>query len=192
MKILVLYDEKSEHFEGLNLPKKIQELLKTAGHEVDMAQVCGKNIRPCTGCFACWVKTPGLCVLPDDGVNDLNRRYVNSEIIVTISEAFYGCWSADLKKYLDRSIPNVMPYLVSFNGETHHPRRYKYMPMVWALGYGKDLKDSEKQTFMKLVERNCLNTHSKHLALTACNASEACDAFSKMASFFVTNKEASV
>ena len=35
------------------------------------------TIRPCTGCFGCWIKTPGRCVLPDP-YRDMGAYLANS------------------------------------------------------------------------------------------------------------------
>jgi multimeric flavodoxin WrbA len=84
---------------------------------------------------------------------------------VLISEITYGGFSADIKAFLDRSIQNILPYFVNYKGEIHHPMRYKRFPIWIAIGYG-DVSNSEKQTFIKLAERNALNLRpAKYLAV---------------------------
>ena len=43
------------------------QALHAAGWSVESLRLADMNIRPCVGCFACWVKTPGECCQADDG-----------------------------------------------------------------------------------------------------------------------------
>ena len=57
----------------------------------------------CIGCFGCWIKTPGRCVLAD-GWKNLPIRLAKARHVVIISRLTYGGYSPSVKKTLDRSI----------------------------------------------------------------------------------------
>ncbi len=77
------------------------------------------NIRHCIGCFGCWVKTPGKCVLKD-GYNNLGELLAKCRELVVISRCVYGSYSPFVRNVLDRSISFLLPYFVTKNDETHH------------------------------------------------------------------------
>ena len=64
------------------------------------------TIRHCVGCFGCWIKTPGKCVLKD-GYDNLGELLSKSEKLTIISRCFYGCYSPFVKNVLDSSISYI-------------------------------------------------------------------------------------
>ncbi len=160
MQALLLYDEGAVDFCGESIAKDVEKTLHDRGFEVVSHVLKKADMRPCVGCFGCWLKTPGYCVFTDDINNDLNRIFINSHTVVFISEIMYGGYSAHIKRYLDRIIPLVLPDFEKINGETHHKKRYDRYPNYLTIGYGTNVTVGEKKTFQKLLERNNLNFHS--------------------------------
>lgn len=161
MNILLLYDRKSDGLQG-----PLQSVLRDAEHEVQAVMLNREELHPCLGCFGCWFKTPGICVITDDGANAIARMEMNADAVVLLSEITYGGFSPDSKAFLDRSIQNILPYFKIYEGEMHHAMRYERFPSWIAIGYG-DASEAERQTFIRLAERNAYNMRPlRHLALT--------------------------
>ncbi len=79
MKILLINGSpKGDRSNTLKLSKAflegILEIHKDA--EIRQLNLSGKKIAPCRGCFACWNKTPGKCVMTDDMQGGHRRRAV--------------------------------------------------------------------------------------------------------------------
>ncbi|MDR1701955.1 MAG: NAD(P)H-dependent oxidoreductase [Sporomusaceae bacterium] len=147
----------------------LQNLLAKAGHQVDSLTLNREELKPCTGCFNCWLKTPGRCVITNDAANNISAQVVCADAVVLLSEITYGSCSADTKAWLDRVIPNALPYMEMYQGELHHKKRYKRLPLWIMAGYGQ-ASGSEKSIFVKFVERNMLNLQQKkYLALVVEN-----------------------
>ena len=66
------------------------------------------DIKQCVGCFGCWVKTPGKCVICDGYENNSADMGRCDEYII-VSKCCYGSFSPNIKKLLDRSIGYVHP-----------------------------------------------------------------------------------
>ncbi len=118
---------------------------------------CGR--KHCVGCFGCWVKTPGECVIKDD----ISRNAVDMakcERLVIISRCVYGSYSPEVKRVLDRSIGYLHPYMVKSKGEMHHKKRYDHSFELYVRFYG-DITDSERQTALQLVEANSDNWYAE-------------------------------
>lgn len=67
MNILILCDRKST--ENNNLMSELQKFLTELNHDVSTIVLNRNDLLPCTGCFGCWVKTPGQCVITNDNAN---------------------------------------------------------------------------------------------------------------------------
>lgn len=82
------------------------------------------SIKNCVGCFGCWIKTPGKCVIKD-GYENLGEIFSRADNIIVVSECFYGGYSPFVKNILDRSISYLLPFFKIWNNEMHHQKRYK-------------------------------------------------------------------
>ncbi|MFC2108839.1 flavodoxin family protein [Candidatus Bipolaricaulota bacterium] len=123
------------------------------------------DIAPCIGCFGCWIKTPGECVIDDAG-REVTRNIVGSDLVVYLTPIQFGGYSYELKKALDRSIPILSPLYRKVKGEVHHKKRYKLYPNVAALGWSKRHVDHEDDIFENLVRRNAINMHAPKTAVS--------------------------
>ena len=118
------------------------------------------NIKPCVGCFGCWVKEPGQCVIKD-GYEHMGELIHKADEVVIMSKYTYGGFSSFVKNVLDRSIGYVLPYFEIFEGEMHHKKRYPEEKNITFVFRGIDLSDADKQKAKRYVEAVCRNLHSK-------------------------------
>jgi hypothetical protein len=80
-------------------------------------------VAPCKGCFECWVKTPGICVIGDRG-RYLSLRIASVTELIFVSESCYGGLSPSIKAVIDRIIPMLLPFFELVDGRMRHLRRY--------------------------------------------------------------------
>lgn len=119
-----------------------------------------KPINHCVGCFGCWIKTPGVCVIKDS-YQDTAIQVGKCTELILISRCVYGGQSSFVKKALDRSIGYMLPFFKMVNGEMHHKSRYKHQLVYKVLFYGDDILKEEKETATKLVKAQAINLHAK-------------------------------
>lgn len=130
--------------------------LQQAGYTVESIMLREKKIAPCTGCFGCWLASPGICVINDFG-RELAREIINSDMVVFLTPVTFGGYSSESKKVMDRMIPLLLPFFEVVKGEVHHKKRYKEYPRIVVLGAMAE-KDSEmEEIFDALLKRNALN-----------------------------------
>lgn len=114
------------------------------------------EIHNCIGCFGCWIKTPGRCVIHDGYENTGMELSKCSELII-ITRCCYGSVSPFVKMVQDRAISYIHPDFVIRKGEMHHKRRYRNKILMSAHFYGDDITETEKETARKLICANADN-----------------------------------
>jgi len=119
------------------------------------------EIAPCRGCFGCWVYSPGVCVIDDAG-RDVARRAAQSDLLVFLTPVTFGAYSSELKKAIDRLIPNILPFFRRVRGEVHHVKRYARPARLLAIGVSASgsVDPDEEELFEKVVSRNAINFHA--------------------------------
>ena len=160
MKALVLNGSKDEESIVNTVSDYLTDFLRINGHEVDVIALRDENIAGCLGCFGCWLKTPGECIINDDG-RDLARKVIQSDTIFLLSPVSFGMYSPVLKRALDRfPCPLLLPFFTSVNGEIHHAKRYDKYPALVAVGVLPNPDQESESTFKTLVEKNGVNLHT--------------------------------
>jgi multimeric flavodoxin WrbA len=100
-----------------------------AGAETETVLLAKKEIHPCQGCWACWIKTPGHCVQKDDMAELLNKIW-QSDLLIFASPLYVDCVSAQLKTFMDRMLPGMLPHFVKINDVWRHPLRFGTPPKI--------------------------------------------------------------
>ena len=134
------------------------EYLK-AGWGVRTIAVSEMDIAPCRGCFQCWVRTPGICVIDDAG-RAVAEAWMQSDAVVLLTPVTFGGYSAALKKAIDRVIPILSPFFMKIRGEVHHKPRYDKYPALVGLGVLSRRDDESAALFSRIIERHATNAHS--------------------------------
>lgn len=114
------------------------------------------EVHPCIGCFGCWVRTPGKCVIRD-GYEGTGIEMGKCSELIFISKCCYGGLSPFIKTVQDRAISYIHPDFVLRKGEMHHKRRYQNIISLSAYFYGENITEQEKETARNILEANADN-----------------------------------
>ena len=106
-----------------NTFKITQAFLDGAGYTADVIDVYKLNIKPCVGCFACWKKTPGKCVISDD-MSAVLEKIISADIIAWSFPLYYFSIPGGLKNVIDRQLPMNLPFMVAGAESGGHPSHY--------------------------------------------------------------------
>ena len=108
MQILVLNG--SPRPEG-NIKKMIdafKEGARSKGHQIDVVDVCRKQIGGCMACEHCHTKGKGICVQKDD-MQEVYELLNQAEMLVLASPIYYHGISGQLKCTIDRFYAAAYP-----------------------------------------------------------------------------------
>ena len=131
---------------NLSLPREAQ---------AEFIDLSALKISTCAGCFGCWTKTPGRCVIRDDAVK-VYPLIAAADKVVYISRIMYGSYDSVMKTMLERAIPIQQAFIRLAEGETHHVQRAVAAKDAVVIGWGA-AGDDEKNIFRTLVSRNARN-----------------------------------
>ncbi len=127
---------------------------------LNIIRVEENSINACIGCWSCWLKTPGLCVLKDDMV-DYYHDYVTSDTVVLLFDTAQGFINHKIKAFIDRTIPHYHPYIELVDGECHHVARYKKYPTLVFHFDSNGLSTQEEQVIEDYLYRMAYHFKSK-------------------------------
>ena len=112
MRILVLNGSPKKKSDTFRLTDAFLKGLNRGGeHEVHIVNVIDKKIAPCHGCFSCWQREDGHCVIPDDQ-NAILDVYRDADLIIWSFPLYCYGMPSHLKAVLDRTIPLVKMKMV--------------------------------------------------------------------------------
>jgi multimeric flavodoxin WrbA len=98
--------------------------MQEAGAEVEVVNLREKKVKNCIGCFTCWTKTPGKCLHKDDMTKELFSKWLNSELVVYATPLYHYTVNAEMKAFIERTLPASEPFFEQRDGRTVHPSRH--------------------------------------------------------------------
>ncbi len=142
MKILVLNGSpKAGKSNTLNITKAFVSGFPE-GTETEYVDLYRLDIKPCIGCFSCWSKTGGQCVITDDMVG-IYEKIKQADIIIESFPLYFFGMPSQLKCMTDRCLPFMLPYMgniaqgegVSFHELRDEKMHEKRLVVITTCGY---------------------------------------------------------
>jgi hypothetical protein len=131
---LVILDKDSKTKLSEDLKGKVVRTLEEKGHQVEVVELGKNDVSPCLGCLLCLTKHPGECVTKDS-VNEIKKNVKKYSATFYLTPVWFGHFSS--------TIANVMA-----KGTGSHNWQV-------IIGFGEDIDDEEKSTFIDLTAKHC-------------------------------------
>lgn len=133
MNTLLVIDKDSQTDLAMDLKAKIRIALESKGHQIKLIELGRDEASPCLGCLLCLTRHPGECVNRDI-VNEIKKNIQKYSLTIFVTPVLFGHFSSTIKNVMDRS------------GGSHN----------WQIiiGFGNDIDDDEKSTFIDLIAKH--------------------------------------
>lgn len=157
---------------------RLGPMLESRGHGVEIVRLRDMELGYCIGCWACWCKTPGECIIPDDS-RRICRSYINADLVVFASPVTMGFVTSIMKKAVDKLIPLIHPYFEIVGKEMRHSARYdRYPALGLLLERDERTDDADVRITSTIIGRTALHlrTTLRFTVTTDVPVEEAADA----------------
>ena len=132
-----------------------------AGAEVENIFLAKKEIKPCRGCFSCWLKTPGRCVTKDD-MTELIEKIKDSDVVVFATPLYVDNVTGIMKNFMDRIIATGDPHIEKDeNGESVHVTKSEKRPKLVVISNCGFPEQSHFQVLALLFKRIARNIRTE-------------------------------
>jgi len=133
-----------------------------AGAETEVIYLAHKKIHPCTGCYTCWLRTPGQCAIRDD-MAELLPKVRDCDLVVFATPVYVDNVTGIMKNFMDRLIPDADPYFAKdSNGECRHKINGKTPKMMVISNCG--FPEQSHFQVLKLLFRRIVRNMNTELA----------------------------
>lgn len=157
MRALIISDQDFQTAQYEDIHTQLCAYLAQKEFDVEGISIGRGEIAHCTGCFGCWVKTPGECVMRD-GIVRINRVSMGSDAVFYLSPVIFGQFSANIADVINRWLPNMLPFfMLRPDGSTMHPPRYESYPAQVMIGYGDAVSAEDAQLFADITKKHRSN-----------------------------------
>lgn len=157
MRALIISDKDFKSVRYGDIRSQLTGYFTGKGFETEEVSIGRGELAHCTGCFGCWIKTPGECVMKDR-IAEINRASMQSDAVIYLSPVVFGQFSANMKDVLDRWLPNMLPFFITRpDGSTMHPRRYDSYPAQVIIGFGEDIDEEDTKLFEDITSKHRSN-----------------------------------
>lgn len=96
--------------------------LESAGSEIDTININKSDIKPCRGCWHCWLLGTGECVVKDD-TEMIYEKLQEADLVVYAFPLYADGVPGILKNLIERGTKTMHPYMIEGLRKIRHPRR---------------------------------------------------------------------
>ncbi|PKO01041.1 MAG: hypothetical protein CVU42_00940 [Chloroflexi bacterium HGW-Chloroflexi-4] len=141
--------------------QQTQELIEEKGHQVTQIMLRDLPLKYCTGCWGCWVKTPGKCDA-DYASHEMDEAVINADFVLWAAPMKMGYPSELLKMAMDKHLPLIHPYMEVVQYEAHHLKRYALYPRLGLVVEKEaDTDEIDLKLTTQMFQRTALNFKSR-------------------------------
>ena len=130
MNTIFILDKDAETGLSEDLKERVLRMLKEKAHRIEVVELRRNDVTPCFGCLLCLTKHVGICVTKDKIVEIRNHsnRY---DMTIFLTPVVFGHFGSTIKCAIDRGCG--------------------CQNLQVMIGYGDDIDDEERSTFIDLT-----------------------------------------
>ncbi|MDD4124907.1 MAG: flavodoxin family protein [Eubacteriales bacterium] len=118
--LLINGSPKGTKSDTLVVSKAFLEGMDAAYEQVDIIHA---KVAPCTGCYSCWFRTPGKCVINDDA-EEIVEKMLEADLVIWSMPLYCFGMPAGIKALVERMLPLATPaQKTDADGHTYHENR---------------------------------------------------------------------
>jgi hypothetical protein len=133
MKAVIFADGDSKTGLSEDLQAELVRMLSEDGHQLQVIELERDGVAPCLGCFLCATELRGKCATKD-AVGEIRKDVKKLGLTVYLTPVVFGHYSSPVKNALDRGTGS---------------REWQVV-----IGYGGDIDDEERSTFIDLTAKH--------------------------------------
>jgi len=103
-----------------------------AGAITEVVFLQKETIGGCKGCFACWIKTPGVCSQRDD-MAKLIEKLKRTDLMILATPIYVDGMTGKCKNFMDRLTPLLDPHYEVRDGHFRHVVTEKYCGKIFLI-----------------------------------------------------------
>lgn len=132
--------------------------MREAGADVEVIALRDKKVKNCVGCYACWTKTPGVCIHNDDMTNELYPKWLEADLAVYGTPLYHFTVNAAMKAFIERTLPILEPLFELHGERTRHPLRHRHpaVAMLSVAGFPEDAVFDQLSSWANFIFRPIL------------------------------------
>jgi len=130
----------------------IKDVQTHFGAPLNVVALDDASLQACKGCWDCWLKTPGRCVI-EDGMAEHYGDYMKSDKVVLLMDTAQGFIDHKAKAFIDRTIPHYHPHIALVKGECRHKERYENYPDLFFHFESARLTEQEEEIIVRYLAR---------------------------------------
>lgn len=185
MNILIISDEENKIISSQFVKNDFCDIFDKNSIKAELMEIGKDEIAPCIGCFGCWIKTPGECVIKDK-MAEINKKIIGSDVVIFVTPIIFGQYSYSMKNVIDRTLCRNLPFFKKINGRTRHPARYEKYPIQYVIGCIDKNQEEDKKIFLDTHRKYRSNVKKVYIAI---NKEEMISAVQNIAMEVAGNEE---
>lgn len=133
MNLILILDKDAKTELSEDLKERILRILKEKTHQVEIVELVRNEVMPCLGCLLCLTKQVGICVTRDR-IAEIRNNANRYDITIFLTPVIFGHFGSTIKCAIDRGCGNQNLQVM--------------------IGYGEDIDNEEKSTFIDLTRKH--------------------------------------
>ncbi len=134
--------------------------MREAGAKIEIIKLASKKIQSCKGCFTCYSRTPGICVL-DDEMLSVEEKLKGSDLCVIATPLYLDGMTGLCKNFVDRLVTFLDPHFSVDGNRVYHPLRKSFPGRMFLLSVCGYPGLSNFEPLVEHFKRICLNMSSE-------------------------------
>lgn len=142
---------------------------EATGAATETVEIASLHITPCRGCFSCWSRTEGSCIIQNDDAAKMKRKLLDADVVIASFPLYFFGMPGQVKVFVDRMLSMLQTYRgheVPSACRPAHAPRYDRPEQRFVLISGCAYTESDRVFDALLAQLDLIFGRGRYIAVT--------------------------